>query len=321
MAEKAHFEARLTAIRYEAEGISSFELCPLPGRSLPRFTAGAHVDLHLGNGQIRSYSLLNSQDEVNRYVIAVNKDPNSRGGSSFMHERLAVGNIVTCSGPRNNFPLFEDAPHSVLIAGGIGITPTLSMISRLQSLGRSWELHYAARSRKNAAFLDHLNAFDSKLRLTLNVNIDDETGGKLLNITDIVASHGADAHFYCCGPIPMLEAFERATAAIPGERVHVEYFAAKEQPSVAGGFEVVLAQSGKTLHVAPGKTILDAVMEAGVDVPSSCLQGACGSCETAVLEGIPDHRDVVLSKEERAANRTMMICCSGSKTERLVLDL
>ena len=314
-------QVRLHAIRYEAQGIHSFELRALPGHELPGFTAGAHIDVHLPNGLVRSYSLCNPQSERHRYVVAVSHAPDSRGGSRLMHGSLRVGDTMTVGAPRNNFALDEEAAHSVLIAGGIGITPVWCMIQRLRELGRSWALHYAARSRQGAAFLDALRPLGEPVHTDLHFNFDQEAGGQLLDLSAIVQAAPAGTHFYCCGPLPMLAAFEQATAGLPREQVHVEYFSAKDAPDTSGGFTVELARSGLTIQVPPGKTILDAVLDQGVDVPYSCTEGVCATCETRVLAGIPDHRDVVLSPEEQASNQTMMICCSGAKSERLVLDL
>jgi vanillate O-demethylase ferredoxin subunit len=313
-------QVRVKAVCYEAEGILSFDLRPLPPlRALPPFTAGAHIDLQLPNGMIRSYSLLNASSEVHRYVVGVNKDPKSRGGSRFLHENVRAGDVITISHPRNNFELDETAGHSVFIAGGIGITPLWSMIQRLEQSGASWELHYATRTRRNAAFLEQLQALpDAASRLHLT--FDAEPGGVMLDLGNVVATVASDAHFYCCGPLPMLEAFERATALRSPRFVHVEYFAAKEKPDTAGGFTVELAKSGRVVSVPAGKTILDTLLDLGISAPYSCQEGVCGTCEVKVLEGIPDHRDLVLTAAERASNETMFICCSGSKTPRLVID-
>jgi vanillate O-demethylase ferredoxin subunit len=188
------------------------------------------------------------------------------------------------------------------------------MIARLSALGRPWELVYCARTRAAAAFADTLQG-------NVRFNFDQEHGGCLPDIAALVAAAPPEAHLYCCGPLPMLAAFESATAHVPRERVHVEYFTAREPAAVEGGFNVVLAKSGREFIVPPGKTILDTLLEAGLDIPFSCMEGVCGTCETKVLEGIPDHRDLILTEEERAAGKTMMICCSGAKTEKLVLDL
>jgi len=308
---------RLHAITFGAEGIHLCELRAPHGGELPAFTAGAHIDLSLPNGMMRQYSLSNPQAERHRYVIGVKRDPASRGGSRFMHEDLRVGTLMRTSLPRNNFPLAEGAAHSVLIAGGIGITPIRCMVDRLQRLGRSWELHYGVRRRAEAVFLDELRAGPSQLHL----HVDDEAAGALMDVGGIVKAASEEAHLYCCGPTPMLKAFEAATAARPESHVHAEYFSPDAPAAVEGGFSVRMARSGRTIPVQPGQTILAALKAAGVEAPFSCAQGVCGACETRVLDGVPDHRDMILSPQEKAANATMMICCSGSKTPMLVLDI
>lgn len=314
-------KVRVRSVRWEADGINSYELQPLEGGDLPAFTAGAHVDVHLPGALVRSYSLINSQEDRTRYHIAVSKSTSSQGGSRYMHERLRPGDVIEISHPRNNFPVDEAAAHSILIAGGIGITPILGMVHRLDRLGRCWELHYCARTRLVAAFLDSLGELEAAAPGRVHLNFDHEPGGRMLDLAAIVAAADARAHFYCCGPAPMLKAFQVATAGVEPERVHLEYFSAPERVAPSGGFTVVLARSGLSLFVPPGRTILEVVQEAGVEVAYSCQQGICGSCETRVIEGTPEHRDLVLSQQDQASNRTMMICCSGSQGERLVLDL
>jgi len=304
------------SITYEAEDVISLDLRPVGEGTLPAFTAGAHIELQLRNGLPRNYSLANPQHERHRYYVTVKKDAASRGGSRFIHESVRVGDILPIGPPRNNFALVEDASHSLLIAGGIGITPIWCMIQRLAALGRSWRLLYATRSRRGAAFLDEILAFGN-----VHLHVDDESAGAFIDLDPVIRNAPSGTHFYCCGPLPMLAAFERATAALPAEMVHVEYFSAKDPIEATGGFDVVLARSGRTVFVPEQSTILDALLAAGIDVGHSCLEGVCGTCETKVIEGIPDHRDVVLSARERASNRTMMICCSGCKSGRLVLDL
>ncbi|MBL8379087.1 MAG: oxidoreductase [Burkholderiales bacterium] len=317
MTKGGQIEVEVAGVEALALAIASFDLRPVGGGELPPFTAGAHIDLYLPQGLVRSYSLVNPQEERHRYVIAVNRDASSRGGSAWVHDHLQPGQRLVVAPPRNNFPLAEDAAHSLLIAGGIGITPLWSMIQRLEGLGRSWELVYCARTRAHAAFHDQLRACGGSVRF----NFDGEPGGALLDLAAVVAAAPDDAHLYCCGPVSMLAAFEQATMGIAPERVHVEYFSAKAPPAKERGYTLVLARSGRTFEVKPGKTIIDTLMAAGVDSPYSCLEGVCGTCETRVIEGLPDHRDLVLSKSERAANRTMMICVSGSLSDRLVLDL
>jgi ferredoxin-NADP reductase len=312
---------RVQSATWEADGIHSYELRDPSGAELAPFTAGAHIDLHLPTGVVRSYSLTNPQDERRRYVIAVQRDRSSRGGSTWVHDRLKIGEQITIAGPRNNFPLAENASRSLFIAGGIGITPLWCMTQRLVALSRPFELIYCVRTRKEAAFVEPLNGIAQRPGAKITFNFDGEPGGKMLDIKAVVAAAAPDTHLYCCGPLPMLGAFEEATKDLPRERVHLEYFSAKEAPAAAGGFTVVLARTGKSFVIAPGKTILETLQDAGLDVASSCLEGVCGTCETKVLEGVPDHRDVVLTEAERQANKTMMICCSGSKSEKLVLDL
>lgn len=314
-------EVRVKRICYEAEGINSYELVSAVGHDLAPFSAGSHIDLHLANGMIRSYSLVNDPRERHRYVIAVNKDAASRGGSSFVHDKLRAGDVVAVSHPRNNFALQEDAELSVLIAGGIGITPLLSMVRRLEVLQRPWKLFYAARTRRAAAFLDELNALRPDAHLSMRVDLDDERSGRVFDLAEIVKTVPMSAHLYCCGPAPMLEAFEAATADRRRDHLHVEYFHAREAPATSGGFEVRLARSSRTIAVEAGKTILDALLDAGISVNYACTEGVCGTCETRVIDGVPDHRDQFLSKEEQAANKTVMICCSGAKSRSLVLDL
>lgn len=312
-------EVLVRSITYEADDVMSLDLRPVVRQPLPAFTAGSHIELQLRSGLVRHYSLANSQHERHRYCVAVQKEAAGRGGSRFIHETLRPGDVLSITPPRNNFALVEAAAESVLIAGGIGITPIWCMVQRLAVLGRPWKLFYAVRSRRRAAFLDDLLA--PGVAQNVHLHFDDENDGRFINLDAIVQSVAPGAHVYCCGPLPMLAGFERATAGLPADTVHVEYFAAPEPVAVKGGFEVVLARSGRSVFVPEHSTILDTLLAAGVAVGHSCLEGVCGTCETKVLDGIPDHRDLVLSAQERASNRTMMICCSGCKTERLVLDL
>jgi ferredoxin-NADP reductase len=307
---------RLCGIRYAARGIHLYEFRrPEEGAPLPAFTPGAHVDLHLANGLVRQYSLVNPPEEGEHYVVGVKRDPASRGGSVFVHDELRVGMELQVGVPRNNFELHAGNAPAVLIAGGIGITPIACMVDRLRSDGRSWALHYSVRERPEAAFLKELGGERTRL------HVDAESGGALLDIPAIVAAAPADAHLYCCGPGPMLDAFEAAAKERPPACVHVERFAPVAPSATGGGYTVRLAASRRSIAVRPGQTILEAVRDAGVEVQASCEQGICGTCETRVLGGTPDHRDSLLSAEEKKSNRVMMICCSGSLGDELVLDL
>ncbi|WP_045876230.1 PDR/VanB family oxidoreductase [Pseudofrankia sp. DC12] len=316
-----NLELRVRTVRWEADGVLSCELVRPDGSALPPFTAGAHVDLSLPNGLVRGYSLCGDQGDWYRYVVAVNRDAHSRGGSAWIHDSLRPGQLLEVSAPRNNFPLVEDAADSVLIAGGIGVTPLLGMARRLAALGREWTLHLAVRTRGQAAFLEELRALAGDRPDRVRLHVDEEDGGKVLDLAGVLAGLGDATHVYCCGPLPMLEAFEKQAAGVPAERRHVEYFAAAQAPATEGGFEVELARTGRTVRVPAGRTILETLLEAGIACYYSCTEGVCGSCETPVLGGEPDHRDEVLTDQEKEAGGTMMICCSGSRSARLVLDL
>lgn len=309
---------RVRQMRYEASTILSVEVEPLDNSVLPSFEAGAHIDLILNDELRRSYSLFRPYTNGRSYSVAVHLDPKSRGGSRYVHETLRVGDRIRISVPRNNFPLKETASKSVFIAGGIGITPMICMLRRLSEIGQAWDLHYAARNRAAAAFMDEIESIADKGRVISH--FDDEKGGALIDLDAIFAA-SPQADFYCCGPEPMLAAYEKAGQAVPRAQVHAEYFSASQEAARDGGFEVVLRKSGMALEIPPGKSILDVLIANKINVPFSCNDGVCGTCETRVLEGRPDHRDDILTDEERASNQTMMVCCSGSKSARLVLDL
>lgn len=312
---------RIHVITYAAEGIHTFELRPIDAPELPPFTAGAHLEVNLPNGLARQYSLVNSQDERHRYVIGVNRDRASRGGSIYMHDELKVGSLLQIRPPRTNFPLAEEAARSIFVAGGIGITPMWCMIQRLSAMGRPWQLHYAARKRDHAAFLQEIRALAAPGQLI--EHFDEEAGGKMLDLEAIVSSAPPDAHLYCCGPGGLLKAFEAATSARSSSTVHLEYFSLAAMGSAlpSDTFTVTLKRSGKTFEIPAEQSILDTLLQAGVPCMHSCKEGVCGTCETLVLDGQPDHRDAVLSSEERGANRTMMICVSRCHGDSLTLDL
>lgn len=308
-------QARIRSVAWEADHILCFRLEPLAGDSFPPFTAGGHIEVALQPGLSRSYSLLNDPAEPNAYVIGVQLDPASRGGSQHIHEHWRAGQVVEVSQPRNHFPLKEDAQRSILVAGGIGITPMLSMIARLERLGRSWELHYAVRSRSRAAFLDRL-LHRENVRLT----VDDEPDTPRLDLQRLVAEAPPGAHLYCCGPSGMLTAFREHGAKL-GDRLHFEYFSADTEIANDGGYQLKLHRSGKLIEVGAGETMLDALLGAGVDVGFACYEGVCGSCRVPVLEGVPDHRDAFLTQAEKDANNAVMPCCSGARSPVLTLDL
>jgi ferredoxin-NADP reductase len=308
---------RVEAMRREAEGILSVELRDPDGAELPPFTAGSHLDLVMPTGITRSYSLLGDPAERHRYVIGVGLDPNSRGGSRYVHDRLRVGQPIAVAGPRNAFPLAEDAPLHVLVGGGIGVTPMLAMGRRLAALGREFHFYYAVRDVTRAAFLGEMTG----LGWNLVSHVDAEKGAPL-DLAAVVAAHPG-AHFYCCGPTLMLDAFETATSNLPEDHVHLERFAPKvvADGTVSQAFSVECRKSGVTVEVATDRSIADVLEKHGIAAGMSCQEGICGACETRVLSGEPEHRDSVLSKSEQASGRTMMICVSRCKGERLVLDI
>ncbi|QHE83521.1 PDR/VanB family oxidoreductase [Hydrogenophaga sp. BPS33] len=314
--------SRVHAMRHAAQGIVTLDLRPLDGAALPAFSAGAHIDLCLAEGLVRSYSLCNDSEERHRYVVGVLKDAASRGGSRHVHERVRVNEVLNISAPRNHFALHEVAAHSVLVAGGIGITPILCMGRRLKRLGRSAEIVYACRSRQSAAFLPHLEA----LQVPLTLHFDDEKGGPP-DLRALLARRAPESstHHYACGPAVMLDAFVRACTALGHPHAHIERFQAAAPPPVApqarSHFTVELRRSAQAFEVTPEKSLARHLIERKIDVPFSCGEGICGSCETRVLEGEPDHRDSLLSEKERASNRIMLPCVSGCRGERLVLDL
>lgn len=319
--------ARVHAMRHEADGVVSLELRPAPGApAFPPFAAGAHIDLHLPNGLVRSYSLLHPaslSSEHGCYTVAVLHDRHSRGGSRYVHEQLRVGAALPISAPRNHFALHEDAAASVLVAGGIGITPILGMLERLIALGKPVDVIYCARSRTEAAFGERIAALSAQAAVPVHWHLDDERGAPP-DLAALLAGRPAATHFYCCGPGPMLDAFERACTALGYVNHHVERFAANAPAPAAddqAGYQVELVRSSRTLDVPAGANLLDVLLAAGVDRDFSCREGVCGSCETRVLGGEVDHHDSILSKSERDANKTMMVCVSGCKRGPLRLDL
>lgn len=315
------FPARLISITYEATDVLSFTLEAL-GNDLPKeVSPGSHIDLYLPNGMMRSYSLSNRPGLVRGYRLTVARDPASRGGSAFMHDALRVGQILQISKPRNNFELAEAAPMSVFLAGGIGVTPFVPMVARLNALKRPWRLYYCVRSSDRAALLPEIRELADAGNGELIPNYDDQDG--ILDLHSTLADITGDAHVYCCGPIGMLSAFRGSTASLGfhPDRVHFEYFSSEVESATEGGFTVVLAKTGGEIAVEAGQTILVALTEHGINIPYSCEEGICGACETVVIDGTPEHRDMILSDAERASGRTMMVCCSGSKSPRLVLDL
>ncbi|MEU4232267.1 PDR/VanB family oxidoreductase [Nonomuraea sp. NPDC026600] len=294
-----------------AEGVVVLDLRDPAGAELPEWTPGAHVDLVLGGDLVRQYSLCGDPAERTTWRIAVLREPAGRGGSAYVHDELHPGTAVLVRGPRNHFPL-HPAPRYLFIAGGIGITPILPMIA---AAGTGWELVYGGRTAASMAFAGELRARHGD-RVTLRPQ--SEHG--LLDLDAILERTPPETLVYCCGPAPLLEAVERRCANRP---LHVERFSPKDPgaPVRTASFEVELALTGRTLTVPPERSVLEVVEEAGVQVLSSCREGTCGTCETTVLAGTVDHRDSLLTPEERAAHDTMFLCVSRAACPRLVLEL
>jgi ferredoxin-NADP reductase len=295
-----------------ADGVLALTLRDPLGRELPGWEPGAHVDLLLGPGLERQYSLCGDPADRSAWRIAVLRETAGRGGSAHVHEQVGEGGKVRVRGPRNHFRL-EPAPRYRFIAGGIGITPVLPMLAAAEEAGADWTLLYGGRTRSSMAFTAELARYGDRVTLAPQ----DETG--LLDLGPVLDDLPEGTLVYCCGPGPLLDAVEERC---PAAALRVERFQPKErQAGGEGEFEVSLARSGLTVTVPPDVSVLDAVRAAGVEVLYSCTEGTCGTCETDVLEGTPDHRDSVLAEEERAAADTMMICVSRCRGARLVLDL
>ncbi|MGF6272612.1 vanillate O-demethylase ferredoxin subunit [Massilia sp. UYP11] len=314
-------EVRVAGKAIEADGICSYELAPLAGGALPGFEAGAHVDVHLPGNLVRQYSLCNAPGETHRYQIGVLLDADSRGGSQAMHDQIEVGSVLTISAPKNHFPLVE-AERTVLLAGGIGVTPILAMAEALAARGAAFELHYCARSPEKAAFKERLG--QSHLRSLVQFHYDSGESAQKLDLPAVLGAPAPGTHLYVCGPQGFIDYVLGGAQALgwPQAQLHVEYFsAAAVDTSGDQAFEVRLASNGKVVTVAAGQTVIEALLGAGVTVPYSCEEGVCGTCLTRVLEGVPEHRDMYLTEEEQAANDQFTPCCSRAKTRVLVLDL
>jgi vanillate O-demethylase ferredoxin subunit len=313
-------EVRVVAKVCEADGICSYELVRTDGAPLPPFEAGAHIDVHVGASHTRQYSLCNAPHETHRYLIGVLRDPGSRGGSVAMHDSVHAGTVLSISAPRNHFALVE-APHTLLIAGGIGVTPILAMAEALASKGASFEMHYCARSPERAAFRERIAASGFSRQAHLHFDSGDKE--QQLDLPALLAMP-AGTHLYVCGPAGFIE-YVLGSARVqgwPDAQLHVEYFSGTLIDTTGDRpFDVKLASSGQVLTVPAGRSVIQVLAEQGIDLPYSCEEGVCGTCLTRVLEGVPDHRDMYLTVEEQAANDQFTPCCSRAKTSLLVLDL
>jgi ferredoxin-NADP reductase len=308
--------ARVAAIRAVATDILCYDLSPGDRRPFEPWEPGAHLDVHTPGGPVRQYSLCGDPRQPTRYTIAVKNEPQSRGGSRSMHGALEVGAALGISGPRNHFPLSKSARRLVFIAGGIGITPIYPMIQAAAAQGREWSLAYCARSEAHAAFYQDIRRLPGgRVMPHFSEKPTLDAGAMLYEVPQ-------GTHVYCCGPQGLMRAVADATTHWPGTCVHFEYFSAPAAfwpPNRA--FEIELARSGEVLAVPADKTILQVVREHGIDVHSACEEGVCGTCETRLLGGQAEHRDVLLSPREKELNCTMMVCVSRAKSPRLVLDL
>lgn len=301
--------------------IREVELVAADGVALPAFTAGAHIDIVLGNGIERSYSLHNPPTETHRYVIAVLREADSRGGSTWVHDGLNVGDELTSSPPINNFPLNEAGETHILIAGGIGITPMKSMAHRLAGIGARFTLHYCARDRERAAFLDELT---EKLANRLQVHLDGGDPSRGLDVAALLTKRPPAAHVYVCGPAGLIRAVREAAKDWPKGTVHYELFRGTDADSAPratdAAFEIRLAKAGKSFEVPADKSILEVLRANGIRIKTLCKEGVCGTCRVGVISGKVDHRDEVLTDEQR--EREMQVCISRAMPgEVLVLDL
>lgn len=306
----------------EALDVCGFEFVRPDGSQLPSFSAGSHIDVHLPGGLIRQYSLCGDPADADHYQIAVLRDNNGRGGSKAIHDLVREGDLIKISAPKNHFPIAHGATHHLLLAGGIGVTPILSMAERLASVGESFNIHYCSRTRERTAFISRIS--ESSYVDRARFHFDDEHEAQRFDLAATVVGAPPEAHLYVCGPRGFMDAVleEARKHNWTDDRLHYEFFSGTvEQAATDTTFQVRLARSGKTVDVPPGCTVVAALAEAGVEVLTACEQGVCGTCLTRVLDGELDHRDSYLTDEEKAAGDQFLPCCSRSKSALLVLDL
>lgn len=320
---------KVAAIEELTPSIKKFELVNAEGGDLPSFQAGAHIDVQTGNGLLRSYSLANDPKERHRYVTAVLREPEGGGGSKWMHDEVKVGDVLTSSEPIQNFPLNECAPLSLLLAGGIGITPILAMGYRLRAQHLNCHLHYCTKTPEDTAFMEEVkDVFGDDL--TFHHDGGDPSKG--IDLKGTFGDRPDNAHLYVCGPAGLIRAAQEATADWPDGTVHIELFtsarteeetaALAEKAASDESFEIELARSGETLTVPPDKSILDVLLDNGYGVPYACEEGWCGACMIDLLGGKADHRDEVLSASEKESNSKIQVCISRALPgEKLILDL
>lgn len=318
-----NLQVQVRRIVQETPEVRSFELASVGKESLPAFSAGAHIDVHLPGGIVRQYSLCNGPSDTDAYVIGVKLESASRGGSTALHEQVREGDMLQVSTPRNNFGLAPTAKHHLLLGAGIGITPLLSMARHLAAQGASFELHDFARSQAHAAFSAPLGLppFVGHVHFHLGLDV----AAVQSTLEQVLAEQNDGTHLYLCGPRPFMEAVRSCASSRgwPASAVHFEYFSANDALLAAPkeSFTVRLASSGSEFTVPPDQSIVQVLSLNGIEVFTSCEQGVCGSCVTSVLEGIPDHRDSFLSDDEKRCGDRMMPCVSRSCSSVLVLDL
>ncbi|WNJ99585.1 PDR/VanB family oxidoreductase [Thalassospiraceae bacterium LMO-JJ14] len=331
MTGSASLSVRVRSIVYQGDYINQYEVVHPDGDDLPPFNAGDHIDLYFRDGRVRQYSLCNDPKERSRYVFAVLRDENGRGGSKAIFDLVHVGRILSISAPRSNFRLAEGANKHLLLAGGIGITPIMSMVRHLEGAGADYELHYCTKSPEQTAFRDELRELGASGKV--NVHHDGGVPSRGLNIAALLKNYAEGTHLYYCGPTGFMNAVKAASARWPKGTVHFELFKVPEGDSpvpdalmgdggdgvIGVGFKLKLAKSGGEYVVPADKSIIEVLRENGVEVETSCEAGLCRTCITRVLEGEPEHMDYVLDEEEQ--REYMLICCSRSKSPRLVLDL
>jgi phthalate 4,5-dioxygenase reductase subunit len=300
-----------------ADGIHLFELCDPSGQPLPTFSAGAHIAVRTPNGLLRKYSLCNDPAERNRYQVAVKREANGRGGSCDLIDHVKVGDELTVAPPVNDFELPQRAQDFLFVAGGIGITPIMAMIRQVQADGKRFRLFYCSRSPETTAFRDELSAPAFKDNVTIHYDYGDMS--RSLDLKPVLAERKNREHLYCCGPRPLMEAVRKMTDHWSAAAVHFEAFSdAETHKPTDKPFKVKLARTGDVLDVPTDKTILEVLRAHGLDVPSSCETGTCGTCKTKLLAGEADHRDLFLAEHDKASN--IMICVSRAKSDGIEID-
>jgi len=318
----SNLTVRVTALRNEASDIKLYELSPLDGPSLPGFAPGSHIDVHVKPGVVRQYSLCSDPADTGRYWIAVKRELQSRGGSIAIHDEISLGHVLTISAPRNNFSLVAGTHRSLLVAGGIGITPMIAMVHELLDKQAPFELHYFVRSSDSVAFRSFLASDAVAPFVSVHTGLSPEGTREALAV--ILRSNSEDAHLYMCGPRPFMTMVQTISSeAWPAAAIHLENFSADETllSAAQNAFEVKLASSGEIFQIPVGESIVSVLARHGIELDVSCEQGICGTCLTGVLSGEPEHRDDFLTDAEKEAGDQMMVCVSRAKTSSLTLDL